>query len=104
MPGKKRVGIWNASVPHLLPGLEELGRQVEITKGFQMPTGLAEQWAEKDVPLLAGAMGALCTPLWTSDRQHFGNLYGQSVHGVMIFSSIQEADQLMGDERGGPGR
>jgi len=79
---------------HLLSGLEGFGRQVEITKAFLDPNGLTEKLAEKDVPILAGAIGPNCTHLWTSDREHFGTHYGKSIHGVLILSSIQIADQL----------
>ena len=80
--------------PHLLSGLEGIARLVEITRAFQMPGDLDGTLAEKDVPILAAALGARCTHLWTSDRKHFGSLYGKSMHGVVILSSIQVADQL----------
>jgi hypothetical protein len=52
--------------------------------------------ADRDKPILAGAIGAGCTHLWTSDRLHFGNLYGEVFHGVRIVSSIHMADELDG--------
>jgi hypothetical protein len=80
--------------PHLLSGLDGLGARIEVTKAFEMPTERPEWLAEKDIPVLAGAIGARCTHLWTSDRQHFGHLYGQRVQGVMVLSSIQIARTL----------
>ncbi|MBP7828513.1 MAG: PIN domain-containing protein [Kiritimatiellae bacterium] len=77
--------------PHLLSGLNGLGSRIEITKAFEMPKERPEWLAEKDIPILAGAIGARCTHLWTSDRQHFGRLYGQRVQGLLVLSSIQMA-------------
>ena len=78
--------------PRLLPGLEELRPCVTITHAFELPPDIGV--AEKDKPVLAGAIGAGCTHLWTSDRRHFGVLYGKTVHRVMIVSSIQLADAI----------
>jgi len=82
--------------PHLLSGLDGLGDRIEVTKSFEMPKGRPEWLAEKDIPVLAGAIGARCTHLWTSDRQHFGHLYGQCFQGVKVLSSIQVARELSG--------
>jgi predicted nucleic acid-binding protein len=78
--------------PHLLAGLDGLRGTVTITHAFTLPPELPV--AEKDKPVLAGAIGASCTHLWTSDRLHFGGLYGKTVHGVAIVSSLQLADAL----------
>ena len=43
-------------------------------------------WPEPSVPL-----AAISGP-WTSDRRHFGSLYGKTVEGVLIVSSIMLAD------------
>jgi len=78
--------------PHLLPGLDGLRHAVTITHAFKLPPGI--EVAEKDKPVIAGAIGAACTHLWTSDRLHFGALYGTTVHGVTVVSSIQLADVI----------
>ena len=78
--------------PHLLPGLESLRPTVAITHAFQLPADV--EVTEKDKPILAGAIGAACSHLWTSDRLHFGSLYGTTLHGVITVSSIQLADEL----------
>ena len=79
--------------PQLLAGLERLRRVVIITHAFRLlPCDL--DVAEKDKPILAGAIGAGCTHLWTSDRLHFGALYGTMLHGVRIVSSTQLADVM----------
>lgn len=77
---------------HLLEGLESLRTKVSITQAFLLPTSV--ELAEKDKPILAGAAGARCTHLWTSDRLHFGALYGTQIHGVTVVSSIQLADLI----------
>jgi len=79
--------------PHLLAGLEGLRGVVTLSHAFKLPPAM--EVAEKDKPILAGAVGAACTHLWTSDRLHFGALYGTTVHGVRIVSSIQLADELL---------
>jgi predicted nucleic acid-binding protein len=84
--------------PHLLPGLERLRQIVATTHAFALPPDVPV--AEKDKPILAGAVGADCTHLWTSDRLHFGALQGTAVHGVAVVSSIQLADELQRAETG----
>mgnify|MGYP001588157721 CR=1 FL=1 len=78
--------------PHLVPGLEDLRHAVVITHAFRLPNDI--QVVEKDKPVLAGAIGEGCTHLWTSDRLHFGVLYGTTIHGVVIVSSIQLAEEV----------
>ena len=78
--------------PHLVAGLEDLRSAVTLTHAFSLPADL--DLAEKDKPVLAGAIGAGCTHFWTSDRRHFKHLYGTTLHGVLITSSIQLAETL----------
>lgn len=82
----------NAKRPQLLAGFEGLRSVITITHAFALPPDV--KVAEKDKPILAGAIGSGCTHLWTSDRLHIGALYGTTVHGVTILSSIQLADVL----------
>lgn len=78
--------------PHLLPGLEKMRRGVVMTHAFRLPPDVDVE--EKDKPILAGAIGEGCTHLWTGDRLHFGSFYGKRVHGVLVVSSCQLADEL----------
>lgn len=78
--------------PHHLPGLEGLHDLVTVTLPFRLPSDI--EVVDKDKPILGGAIGAKCTHLWTSDRPHFGDLYGKTIHGVTVVSSIQLADEL----------
>ena len=84
--------------PHLLEGLESLRAAAGISKMIAAiePVDLAE----KDQPILGGAVGSACTHLWTSDRLHFGDLYARTVQGVCVVSSIQIADLLESDTAG----
>ena len=78
--------------PHLLSGLEDLRCRLTVTHAFRLPTDV--DVVDKDKPVIAGAIGAGCTHFWTSDRQHFGPLYGMKIHGVEVTSSIQLAATL----------
>ncbi len=82
--------------PHLLAGLEEMRRRLTVTYAFRLPPDV--DIVDKDKPVLAGAIGSGCTHLWTSDRRHFGQLYGKTIHGVVIISSVQLAVSLDGEE------
>ena len=73
--------------PHWLNGFEELRDHVAILDVVTVP--LDVECAEKDKPILAGAVGARCTHLWTGDKAHFGKFYGRTIHGVMVISSLQ---------------
>ena len=81
-----------AKRPHLLAGLGELESYVSITHAFLLPDSVSV--VEKDQPILAGAVGAKCTHLWTSDRTHFGSFYGKRIAGVKVVSSVMLADAI----------
>jgi uncharacterized protein len=72
---------------------KDLERFITISDAFTKLEGLALPL--KDVPILCGAVGANCSHLWTSDKQHFGKWYGKKYHNVMIVSSVMLADLLM---------
>jgi len=82
-----------AKRPSQLPEFEALWRRVRVTDAFVVVSliGLPAE----DVPILAGAVGARCTHLWTSDKRRFGRLCGAIVEGVRIVSSILLADELL---------
>jgi hypothetical protein len=77
--------------------LDRLRQVVALTHAFHLPADV--QLAEKDKPVLAGAIGSGCTHLWTSDRLHFGAWFGKELHGVTVVSSIRLADLLQEDRR-----
>lgn len=79
--------------PHLLAGLDDLRRLVFISTKIAVLDRI--DLVEKDQPILAAAVGARCTHLWTSDRLHFGSYYGRTVQGVEILSSTMLADLVL---------
>lgn len=54
---------------------------------------------EKDIPVLATALGARCDILMTGDVRHFGALFGTSLGGTTIRSPVDTARVLFGDDR-----
>jgi hypothetical protein len=94
--------------PHTL---EEARRNIESKRSEQYPefrqimkgvtvsnaffTELLVDLPSQDIPVLAGAIGARCSHLWTSDKKHFGRFYGKTIQGVQIVSSIMLADILI---------
>jgi hypothetical protein len=79
--------------PHQLGECDRLCARMELTTAFY--TGALPPLPDEDKPVLASAVAAHCTHLWTSDRRHFGALYGTAVHGVQIVTSVQLASQLI---------
>ncbi len=86
--------------------VEEATRNIEAKGGQTIPaevmmhisvviaplsTKLASQLPlpPKDQPVLAAAIALNCTHLVTGDKTHFGNLFGQAVHGVIVMSPSQ---------------
>ncbi|MBN1309048.1 MAG: hypothetical protein JXA18_14080 [Chitinispirillaceae bacterium] len=78
--------------PGLLPDFSELYRQVTVSNAFFH--GLETDLPSQDIPILAGAIGAGCTHLWTGDKRHFGRFYGKTLQCVRIVSGILLADLL----------
>lgn len=79
--------------PGQLSALGELEQRIEVSPGFvHLPE--CSVLPDKDHPVLCGAVASRCTHLWTSDRRHFGSLYGKVIHGTRVVSSIMLADEL----------
>jgi len=72
--------------PHWLSGLERLRDAVAI---IDIPAIVDIECEAKDKPILAGAVGARCTHLWTGDKTHFGMFFGRKICGVTVVSSLQ---------------
>lgn len=75
--------------PHCTAGLASPRHQIAITQAFA-PVPIPDL-PDFDIPILAGAIGAHCTHLWTGDRRHFGKLYGKTVEGVTIVDGVRLA-------------
>lgn len=72
--------------------LAELSRFITVSAAFAPPPESGLPLC--DVPILAGALGAHCSHLWTSDKQHFGRYYGKSLAGLRVVSSVMLAGEL----------
>ncbi len=74
--------------PASLRDFEMLLNQVEVSATIcsLLPPEIAPELPEKDRPVLAAAIRHHCSILLTSDKTHFGPLYGQTIQGVEIHS------------------
>jgi hypothetical protein len=79
--------------PGQVAELQRLESQIEMTGLFAPVVGIS--LPDKDQPVLGSAVASRCTHLWTSDRRHFGALYGKTVGGTKVASSIALADELL---------
>jgi predicted nucleic acid-binding protein len=77
--------------PSGVPALGDLSARITITPAVPADGVLAREigLADKDRPILAAAVAALCTHLLTGDKCHFGALYGRKVQGVLILTPAQ---------------
>ena len=82
-----------AKRPLCAPGIESLRKKVILSNAFVNPK--THDLPECDIPILAGAIGAQCTHLWTGDKRHFGRWFGRELCGVTVVSSIVLADILI---------
>lgn len=80
--------------PQHAAGLESLRGAVATSHAFALPA--ASDLPACDQPILAGAMGSLCSHLWTSDKRHFGRHYGKLLGRVKVLSSVMLADEMAG--------
>ena len=82
--------------PDDLPALDALLTKVELAayRPAELPPEVAARLLGKDRPVLAAAIRLKCDALVTSDRTHFGALYGQTVQGVAVFSPLSLAQAL----------
>ena len=51
--------------------------------------------AEKDIPILCGAIASHSAFLLTGDKKDFGHLYGKKIHGVNVVSVAMLVDELI---------
>lgn len=81
-----------------LPVLHEILVFLEIvpTRYKLSPSGPSIELPEKDIPVLATALGARCDIVMTGDARHFGTLLGTSVGGGTIRSPVDTARVLFG--------
>ena len=82
--------------PATLDALETLLATIEAApfRRMPLPARLAALVHEKDRPVVAAAIHMECDVLLTGDRMHFGHLYGQALHGVVVQSLRSLAESL----------
>ena len=76
----------DGAVRQLLIPLEKSGHECCV-ESLPLPV--------KDRPVLAAAIHQSCGALVTSDRTHFGPLYGRTIPGVTIHSPRSIAEALL---------
>ena len=75
----------NLDAPEQLERLNALMREIDLlpeVREFGLPSGV--DIAEKDKPILTGAIAAGASHLITGDRQHFGRYFGKRVGKTLI--------------------
>ena len=72
--------------PDSISILEGLLAKITILPDSPTRLRLQAEIADKDKPILMVAVRARATHLLTGDVQHFGHLFGETVHGVRILT------------------
>ena len=83
--------------PKALPDFDEMLKHYEI--GGATPSLSDIKLAEKDRPILGGAVAGNASHLLTGDERDFGSLWGKPVRGVKIVSPKMLADELVKKKR-----
>lgn len=78
--------------PHLLTALNDLRPRLEFSGNFKEVVQPA--LPDKDQPIIGGAVASRCSHLWTSDKRHFGPLYGRTIQGTRIVSGVMLANEV----------
>ena len=73
-----------AKAPKRLIAYQELAKRLQVVP--LLVFGLDVEPAEKDRPILCGAIAAHADYLLTGDKKDFGHLYGNTIRGVKIVS------------------
>ena len=67
-----------------LPQLDSLIGALTLAMDVETPATAPADLDDKDVPVLAAAIGAGASHLLTGDKAHFRHLFGRTVGGVLI--------------------
>ncbi len=81
----------NLDMPEQRHRFTQLLEAVDVVPELLLPPDLAASadLADKDLPILAGALAAGATHLITGDHRHFGRYYGRRLHGVLVMTPAQ---------------
>ncbi|NLE59385.1 MAG: PIN domain-containing protein [Planctomycetes bacterium] len=72
--------------PAAVARLERLCQQLEVVEEADVGLAMGTELAEKDLPILAAALGTRCTHLLTGDHQHFGRFFGRRIRGLLVLT------------------
>ncbi len=86
--------------PAALARLERLCQQLEVVEEVDLGLAVGTELAEKDVPILAAALGARCTHLLTGDHQHFGRFFGGRLRGLLVLTPSRFLEKRQPTEHG----
>ena len=75
-----------------LEGLEQLLSHCTISD--KITTQLPVSLAQKDIPILGGALASECSHLLTGDKRDFGAFFGKKVGNTIVLSPRQLVDLL----------
>lgn len=78
--------------PQALHTLEKILSECEM--GYVVNIQVAAPLAQKDIPILGGAIASRATHLLTGDNRDFGRLFGKTIHGVNIVSPAMLGAEL----------
>ncbi len=88
----------NLTEPDQKEALARLLEYLEVTQQPPVTDKIRESGLpEKDLPVLAAAVGARATHLITGDHRHFGSFFGEHLQGVKV---QRPADYLKSFEQG----
>ncbi len=79
--------------PAAVARLDRLCQQLEVVEEVDMGLGLGTELAEKDLPIVAAALGARCSHLLTGDHQHFGPFFGSRIRGLLVLTPARFLDE-----------
>jgi len=85
--------------PDSISRLEGLLPRITVLSDTPSRLRLQAELAEKDKPILLAAVRARATHLLTGDVQHFGHLFGKTVHGVLVLTPSQYFREREADKR-----
>jgi predicted nucleic acid-binding protein len=78
--------------PKRLAAFNQLVERCEQTKAIATIDNVT--LAQKDIPILGGAVAGSATHLLTGDERDFGKLWGKTIRGVKVISPRMLAEEL----------
>ncbi|MEX2499991.1 MAG: PIN domain-containing protein [Wenzhouxiangellaceae bacterium] len=82
-----RLDLLNALIGQIIMGKEPGPEQLELASRHRLP--------EKDIPILAAAVGQQADLLVTGDRRDFGHLYGQRIADTEVVGLARAIERIL---------